>query len=134
MYAEFLKSKMQADIVIPVPLSNQRLKQRKYNQATKLAQEFCKLSKIPLYENLVLRYQNTHTQTDLSWQQRQENLKNAFKICNKTQQIVNNKKILIVDDVFTTGATTSNLAMLLQSGGAKQVSILTLAHTDFKNK
>lgn len=118
------------DIIIPVPLHKQRLKTRGYNQTELLLQSFSETNKVKT--NIVARVKNTPTQTALSKEERLENLQNAFVVLDN--DIIKNKKILIVDDIFTTGATCNNLANLLLKNKAKSVKCLTLCHTVKGNK
>lgn len=121
------------DIVTCVPLSSERIKSRGYNQAQVLAEEFCKLlqaQNINLVQNynLVKRVKNTPTQTSLTKQERRENLKDAFEFCGEKDEI-KGKNILIIDDIFTTGATIEALTSVLNKYKANKVYCLTCCHT-----
>lgn len=115
---------IKADIVTPVPLHNFRMLQRKYNQAAMLAKKMAQLRKVK-YEILLKRTKNTGTQGNLSPNMRKKNVKNAFSICEKCD--IKGKKIIIVDDVMTTGATLNECAKTLKKAGAKEVYVVALA-------
>jgi len=114
------------DYVIPMPLHKTRLREREFNQAEILAKEIaCEFNKdMPL--SILKRLKNTKTQTDLETINRFKNVAESFIVANKTQ--AKGKNILIVDDVFTTGATSSEAASVLKKAGANIVFILTLAN------
>lgn len=113
------------DILIPVPLHWTRLLKRKYNQSALLAHELAiKYEKV--YDPLTLkRIKATGSQGHLSQKERQKNIKNAFQVKNPNK--IKDKSILLIDDVFTTGATVNECAKVLLKAGAKSVDILTLA-------
>lgn len=117
------------DIIIPVPIHKNRLKQRGYNQAELLLNSFAKTNKLKF--DLVERIVDTPTQTEKTHKERLENLKGAFKLTNPNE--IKGKNILIVDDVFTTGATCSTIAELLIKAKAKSVKCLTLCNTTKEN-
>lgn len=132
---KFLQSELlnKEDIVCCVPLNEKRYKQRLYNQAEEIERVFeNELKKFNLNHNykydLLLRTKNTPTQTNLTKQERKKNLKDAFKL-NYSKSIVKDKNILVIDDIFTTGATVEEIAKLLKRNGAKNVYALTVCHT-----
>ena len=119
------------DIVTCIPLSKKRKKERRFNQAEVIAREFVKELNEEIKENynLVERIKDTPTQTNLTKTQRHENLKNAFKlVCNKKE--IKDKNILIVDDVFTTGATMDELSKILKRAKCGKIYCLTVCHTN----
>lgn len=117
------------DIVTSVPLHTQKYKQRKYNQAELLAKEICSLTGAD-YIDLCEKVVNTPSQTSLSFTERKANVKDSFKLYKQHIPKIKGKTILIVDDVFTTGATTSELSKTLLLKGAKDCYVLTLAHVN----
>lgn len=129
MFVTYLKEGFACDCIIPIPLHPKRQKERGYNQAELLGNELAKMLKLPLYDSVALRTFETPSQTLLNRKEREENLKNAFEIKNK--KLIKNKVILLIDDVFTTGATMEYCSSKLLEAGAKQVFCLTLAHSDF---
>lgn len=116
------------DIIIPVPLHKSRYKKRGYNQTELLLQSFKETHQIRT--DIVERIKDTPTQTKLSLEERRKNLENAFSLVKPED--IKNKRILIVDDIFTTGATTLTLAKLLVKNKARSVKCLTLCHTSKK--
>ena len=116
------------DVIIPIPIHEKRLKMRGYNQSELLLESFTDTGKVCL--NCVERNVETESQRTKNAKERIENMTNCFSVKNKS--IIKNKKILIVDDVFTTGATCNSLAKTLLKAGAKQVKCLTLASTTKK--
>jgi ComF family protein len=113
------------DIMLPVPLHPTRLREREYNQCEILAYQLRKFFPLEISSKDVLRVKNTKSQISLDKLARWENIKGAFKV--KNQDKFKNRNVLIVDDLFTTGATASELARVLKESGAEKVSVLTLA-------
>ena len=114
----------QIDVLVPVPLHPNRLKQRGFNQAHLIALSIHQYYGIKI-ENALLRVVDTKPQFDLDRKERFNNVKGAFAI-NKTNTIFN-KKVLLIDDIYTTGATIAECANTLKVAGAKRTDILTLA-------
>lgn len=115
------------DVIIPVPLSPARLRHREYNQSLLLADRLSEAKHIPLsYDNLI-RTRETAPQTELTRAVRLKNLKRAFAV-RRPQDIVG-KRVLLVDDVFTTGTTVNECAKTLRKSGASAVYVCTLART-----
>ncbi len=115
------------DVAIPVPLHKKRLRLRGFNQALMLAHGVSERFAIPLnYDNLV-RTRYTRPQVELSGRDRVENVRGAFKLIRPSE--VCEKRILLIDDVFTTGATMNECAKVLKDAGAESVTVLTLART-----
>lgn len=116
------------DAVIAVPLAAQRLRERGFNQAELLAREVARRAGLPLVKEACRRKRATPPQTGLTRAQRLENLRGAF-VPGKKAAAVSGLRILLVDDVFTTGATLSACARVLRHVGARSVCVLTLART-----
>ena len=114
------------DALVPVPLHPKRLRQRGFNQASELAARISKETGIPMSNNIIRRLRYTEAQTGLKPRQRKSNLAGAFTVGNKFLP----PKILIVDDVMTTGATASEMAKCLKRHGAISVEIITVARAD----
>lgn len=113
------------DIIVPVPIHRIKKFRRGYNQSSLIVKGISQVTKKPIDERIIKRIKNTETQTHLHLQERIENVKNAFKVINKTK--IFNKTILIVDDVCTTGSTVNEVAKTLLSSGAKEINLATLA-------
>ncbi|MGM0545281.1 MAG: ComF family protein [Bacteroidota bacterium] len=114
-------------VIVPVPLHYLKFRYRGFNQAFKLAQGFKEVWKeIPICEvGDIVRTKNTRSQTGFTLEKRLKNMQKAFMVKNK--KVLENKLCLIIDDVFTTGATTFELAETLRNGGSGPVIILTIA-------
>jgi ComF family protein len=115
------------DAVVPMPLHWRRRFQRGFNQAAVLAKDVARRRKIPLL-NAVRRVRATRSQTGLTNAKRRENVSGAFRA--RRGWPVEGLRILLVDDVMTTGATASACASVLKRAGAKSVTLLTLARVD----
>lgn len=125
------------DLILPVPLHKRRLRWRGFNQAIKLAefisQNALPLDEIPLAQNVLVREKYTQPQMKIrSWRERKQNMLDAFAVKNKTQ--IQNKTILLIDDVATTGATLFACAEALKKNGAREVFALVLARQEIKTK
>ena len=114
---------MSPDLLVPVPLHRKRLQQRGYNQALQIARELARTLSIPLDRALLIRTRDTLPQQQLSLGERQLNLRSAFEL----RQIIPGKRVLLVDDVMTSGATLRSCADVLIRGGASEVSAAILA-------
>ena len=123
----YIKNKMNADLIIPIPLHFKKLKQRGYNQSELLSIEISKILNIPVL-NALSRIRDTSTQTNLTFKERKENMKRAFKI---NDSAIKGKNVLLVDDVYTSGATIKEACKVLNSASVNKIYVLTLAHTDF---
>ena len=114
------------DTIIPVPISKERKLERGYNQSLVFARELCKyLENVEIVDNCLYKTKNTVPQSTLSKQEREENIKNAYELKNK--QIIRNKKILLIDDIYTTGNTVNECAKILKDGNPKNIGVLTIA-------
>jgi len=133
---ELVKQNWNIDIVVPVPLYIKREKKRGFNQSYLLSSAFEKVLNLPIDTLNLIRTKNTPTQTKLTRVERQTNLTKAFQVKNK--QVFKNKNVLLIDDVFTTGATIEECSSVLKKAGAKNVYAITLAHVKqeipFENK
>ena len=113
------------DFIVPVPLHSLKQREREFNQAEILAGRLSAATKIPLNTKLIRRVTSTKTQTRLTKQQRAENMRGAFGM--RTGEKLDGEKIVVVDDVFTTGATTNACAQALRAAGAGEVCVWTAA-------
>jgi len=113
------------DLVAPIPLHPVRLRHRGFNQAGVIARAFARQMKLSYVPHLVVRARYTQTQTKLNRVQRQKNVSQAFRV--KKPHLVQGRTILIMDDVFTTGATANSVAKALLNRGAERVYVLTIA-------
>lgn len=117
-----------ADYIIPVPLHKLKKAQRGYNQSEFIAKEISKLLNVKLKTNLIKRVKYTETQTSMNLTERRENMKDAFVLNSKID--LKNKRIIILDDVITTGATIEACGKILKEKGAAEVFALSAALTD----
>lgn len=113
------------DLIVPVPLHPTKRREREFNQAERLADRLGAATRIPVNKRLVRRIRPTRTQTQLNRQERLANVHNAFGLWDG--QRLNSERIVLVDDVFTTGATTSACAGALVAAGAGEVWVWTVA-------
>jgi ComF family protein len=112
-------------LIIPVPLHIKRLRQRGFNQSLILAQALAKKWQIPVNFSLLKRHKFTLTQTGLNKTERKQNIKGAFEVSDKKN--IAGKNVILIDDVYTTGATINECAKILTKAGAQKVTVLTLA-------
>ena len=112
------------DVIVPVPLYAERERKRGYNQAELLAKAMGKALDIPVDNKIIYRTRNTMAQKQLNVKERQNNLKNAFKIGENDVKL---KIVVVVDDIYTTGATMDEVAMCLKQAGALKVYGISLA-------
>ena len=113
------------DIIIPVPISKNRKKERGYNQSYLIAKEISKNIDIYLNNKCLEKVKNIVAQSTLTKEERNFNIKGAYNI--KSRQDIENKKIIIFDDIYTTGSTVNECCKLLKRNGAKDILVLTLA-------
>ncbi|PHS41280.1 MAG: phosphoribosyltransferase [Robiginitomaculum sp.] len=114
-----------ADMLIPVPLHRARLRQRRFNQAALLAREISRITNIPYDTEILMRKKNTPIQGSLSFKARRRNVSGAFDIYGKNKHRLKNKRVVIIDDVYTTGSTLSACAKPLKRAGVAQIDALT---------
>jgi ComF family protein len=117
----------QINAISPVPLHPERRQERGYDQSELLARGLCTRTNLPLRLDLVRRARQTRPQVGLNAAQRQANMRDAFTALRSCTGL----HVLLIDDVYTTGATLSACATALQAAGAASVSALTLAMPDY---
>ncbi len=118
----------QATVIIPVPLHPDRETERGFNQAAVLARELARLSRLSLDEHsLIRRIHTTRHRAGMDSHARRESVSDAFAV--RHRDLIDGKRVLLVDDVLTTGATVSACADALMCGGAAEVFVLTLARS-----
>lgn len=122
----------QADLLTPVPLHPRRLRQRGFNQSLLLAELLEKAWQLPLQRQLLQRTRYTTSQTELSAEQRATNLRDAFAVSDPAA--VTGKRVLLVDDVFTTGATLAECSRCLLQAGAVAVCCVTVARAPIPSR
>lgn len=115
---------MSGDIIVPVALHRDRRRERGFNQATLLARELSELVNVPMDEKTLERHRATASQVGLDFEQRRNNVRDAFR-CTKTR--FRDERVVLVDDVFTSGSTLEACAVALYEAGASSVQALTVA-------
>ncbi len=112
-------------MLLPIPLDKQRKKWRGFNQAEELTKLLSKFFKIPFFNNILIKKNPTLPQTELKEKDRQKNISGAF-LC-QNQKLIKNKKIFLVDDVYTSGFTMEECAKVLKQNGAKEIWGIVIA-------
>lgn len=120
------------DVIVPIPLSNKRLKERGYNQSERLAMGISEVTGIPIDTTSIVRTIDNPTQTHLDIVQRNENVKDIFAL--STNENIHDKHVLIVDDVITTGSTTRACAHTALKASNVKISIISLACSSYHKK
>jgi competence protein ComFC len=115
----------EVDAIVPVPLHPRKQRHREFNQAEYLTDALSRVFGVPSLKGKVRRVRDTSTQTKLDAEGRARNLRGAFAV--RDPRTFKGKRLVLVDDVFTTGATLNSCAKVLRSGGAQEVVALTVA-------
>jgi ComF family protein len=113
------------DFLVPIPLHKSRQREREFNQAEILSQEVAREFDKKVLTDFFIRVKPTKTQTELTYQERCQNVEKSFAVTKP--ELIKNANLLLIDDVLTTGATSSEAAKSLKEAGAKIVILLTLA-------
>jgi ComF family protein len=116
-----------ADFVVPVPLHRRRFFTRRFNQSAELARHLCVQRGLAFAPELVERVKRTRQQVGLERRAREENMRGAFAVPKAMRGRVKGARLLLVDDVYTTGATVKALSAVLVRAGAARVDVLTFA-------
>ena len=129
MTDRFLETGLLADVVIPIPLHPRRKKERGFNQSELLAKEIAEGLHLPLDVSSAERVKDTLVSSKLEGgrKAREENMKDAFAV--KDDSAIRGKRILLIDDVLTTGTTANELSKELRKAGARKIYVLTFAST-----
>ncbi len=114
--------------IVPVPLHRSRERERGFNQSAVLAGALARQLGLPVREALLLRHRKTRPQTGLTFAQRRRNVRGAFAV--RSGVTIDKLRILLVDDVYTTGATAHACARALRRAGARSVVVLTVARAN----
>lgn len=115
------------DLIIPVPLHKTKLRERGYNQSDLICEGINKHLNLTFIPDLVKRVRHTSSQTKLTRDQRIYNMKDAFEINMKYENIIPGKRIIIADDVVTTGSTMNEVIKVLRTGNCSEILAITLA-------
>ena len=121
-FVEIIKS---YDIIMPVPLNKKREKARGYNQSALIATELSKKLGLKIATNNLIKIKNTVEQSSLNKTKRQKNLKGAYKLTDTKN--LKNKKVLLIDDIYTTGSTANECSRIVKKAHVQKIGILTIA-------
>jgi len=119
---EFLKS---YDIIISVPMSKKKKTIRGYNQTDLMVKKLSKYFNMQTYSKLLIKYVDTPMQSSLGKKERIKNVQNVYKVMEKEK--IKGKNVLLLDDIYTTGATVTECKKMLLSAGAKKVGVIIIA-------
>lgn len=120
--------KIDVDIIIPVPICKERYFDRGYNQSEYIAKYVSELSGITLVNDVLKKDKNNKQQSLLDKSKREENVKDVYSVKNSYKVI--NKKVLLLDDIYTTGATLNECSKVLKKAGAKNIVGITVLYSD----
>jgi len=115
------------DFILPIPIHKKRLRERGFNQATLLAKGIAQTEGVPVLTDTLVRHRHTVAQSSLDSAARQQNIVGAFEVRNP--DIISGKRLLVIDDVFTTGATIREAVSELWTADPAEIDVLTLART-----
>ena len=121
-FFEFIKS---YDTIVPVPISKKRYKERGYNQSYLIAKEISKKTKLELQNRCIIKSKNVIEQSKLNKEEREKNIKGVYEIIDKEN--LQNKRIILVDDIYTTGNTVNECCRILQKAHPKSISVIVIA-------
>lgn len=127
IYDRLEASDMSSDIITAVPMYKKKERERGYNQAYLLAESASKKLRMRCERDILIRLKNTAPMNKLGSRARRMNLRGAFGITERGRELVKGRRVLLVDDIFTTGATADMCSSLLKEAGASEVVVLYLA-------
>ena len=113
------------DIIIPVPISKKRFSTRGYNQSSLIAKNLANILNLDYTEKVLIKTKDNNPQSEMKQDTRKSNVEGVYKVISKEK--INNKKVLIVDDIFTTGSTVDECAKALKNNNAESIGVFTLA-------
>ena len=113
------------DTIIPVSISRKRRKERGYNQSELIAKEIAKKIEIDYNNQCLFKTKNIIEQSKLNREERQKNIQGVYELYN--QEMLENKKILLLDDIYTTGSTVNECSKTLKQAGTRKIGVLTIA-------
>ena len=113
------------DTIKPVPISKKRQKERGYNQSLLIAREISNQTNLKLVNNCLIKTKNIVEQSKLNKEDRRQNIQGVYKLQN--MQLIKNKKILLIDDIYTTGSTVNECSKILRQGNPSKIGVLVLA-------
>ena len=113
------------DTIIPIPISKKRKKERGYNQSLLIAKELSKKLQLSLNNNCLYKIKDTIEQSKLNKEERKKNIQGVYKL--KNEQMLENKKVLLIDDIYTTGNTVNEASKILKKAKVDSIIVLTIA-------
>lgn len=129
MLAEYDRAELQDmyDLVLPVPVHSDKKNRRGYNQAALIAERFARETGLVTTDSILVRTRETHIMRSLGPDQRRENIRGAFCVRDGRLKDVAGRSVLLIDDIYTTGATVDEIASVLFEAGARRVDFLSFA-------
>lgn len=127
LYLKLNKYNIDANLIVSVPISSKRCFERGYNQSEYIAKYMAELSKIKLEKNVLAKTKENRRQSELMANERIENVRNVFEV--KKKELIKGKKIILVDDIYTTGATINECSKVLKEAGASEVIATTILYS-----
>ena len=118
-----LKNTVQIDFIIAVPISFKRYLERGYNQSLLVANKISQILNIPIAKHCLIKYKNNKRQSELSHYERKKNAEGVYKILSNKK--INGKNILLIDDIYTTGATVNECSITLKNAGVNYILVAT---------
>lgn len=113
------------DIIISVPMFENRKAVRGYNQSELIAKEIAKAAELIFGKDILIKIKDTKVQSTLTKTQRMANLKNVFSVIDTAK--IKGKKVILIDDIYTTGSTVNECSKVLKQAGAKEICVVTIA-------
>ena len=113
------------DTIIPVPISKKRQKERGYNQSLLIARKIAEKTNLELMNNCLIKTKNIIEQSKLNKEDRLQNIYGVYELTNR--QLIENKKILLIDDIYTTGSTVNECSRILRKANPEKIGVLVLA-------
>lgn len=113
------------DTIIPVPISKKRQKERGYNQSLLIARKIAEKTNLELMNNCLIKTKNIIEQSKLNKEDRLQNIYGVYEL--KNRQLIENKKILLIDDIYTTGSTVNECSRMLRIANPAKIGVLVLA-------
>ncbi len=126
LFTAYCKLGLEVDMVVAVPLHQERLRRRGFNQALEIGKVFKKKAVAPIHSHALIRIRETPPQVGLPRRERLKNVRGAFI---GREELVKGKRVLLVDDVYTTGATLRECTHVLLQAGARDVAVVVVART-----
>lgn len=126
-YGEQMALFRTVDLILPVPIHRKRRIERGYNQAELLAERISALTGIPVRRDLIVRNKKTKALKSVNGESRSRSLAEAFSVPEEKKKLFKGKRVLLIDDIYTTGSTADAVSSHLLEAGAASVKVLTLA-------